>query len=68
MVMAARAAVSALNIFFAKVIELACCKSSIYFLSDSEKSPSGPIRIQTGPSIFFDKILFKLFLLQFISQ
>ena len=38
------------------------------FLSFSEKSPSGPTRIQIGPISFFDKEFFKSLLLQLISQ
>ena len=42
-----------LNIFLANEIDLDCFKSIINFLSFSEKSPSGPIRIQIGPKNFF---------------
>ena len=53
MVTAAIAAVSALKILLAKDKEEISFFSIINCLSFSEKSPSGPIRIQTGPSFFF---------------
>ena len=40
----------------------------IKFFSFSEKSPSGPIRIQIGPKSFFDRMLLKLLLSQLMSQ
>ena len=62
------AAVSALKILFAKDKEKISFFSIINCLSFSEKSPSGPMRIQTGPCFFLDKIFFKSLFLQFISQ
>ena len=63
---AATAAVSARKIFFASEIEMVFLWSAINSLSFSEKSPSGPIKIQTG--FFFDKIFFRLLESQLISQ
>ena len=65
---AAIAAVSVLSIFLANKNEKFSFFSIINCLSFSEKSPSGPMSIQTGPWFFFDKIFFKLFFLQLISQ
>ena len=53
------AAVSALKILSAKDKEKISFFSIINCLSFSEKSPSGPIRIQTGPRFFFTKIFWK---------
>ena len=54
-------AVSDLKIFSLILIAWTPLKDRISFLSASEKSPSGPIIIQTGLSVSFDLSILLLF-------